>query len=59
MMNVSQGDIHATTAANNLLAAAIDARYYHESTQTDKVRALPMLCEGFAKSDRFFPLDSI
>jgi methylenetetrahydrofolate dehydrogenase (NADP+)/methenyltetrahydrofolate cyclohydrolase/formyltetrahydrofolate synthetase len=32
------GDIHATTAANNLLAAAIDARYYHESTQTDKVR---------------------
>lgn len=30
------GDIHATTAANNLLAAAIDARYFHESTQTDK-----------------------
>ena len=31
------GDIHATTAANNLLAAAISARYFHESTQTDKV----------------------
>lgn len=30
------GDIHATTAANNLLAAAISARYFHESTQTDK-----------------------
>ena len=30
------GDIHAVTAANNLLAAAIDARYFHESTQTDK-----------------------
>eukprot|EP00158_Paraphelidium_tribonemae_P008757 Partr_v1_DN28675_c1_g1_i10_m49755 putative Methylenetetrahydrofolate dehydrogenase (NADP dependent) len=29
------GDIHAVTAANNLLAAAIDARIFHESTQTD------------------------
>ncbi|HJW90059.1 MAG TPA: formate--tetrahydrofolate ligase, partial [Anaerolineales bacterium] len=29
------GDIHAITAANNLLAAAIDARIFHESTQTD------------------------
>ena len=29
------GDIHAITAANNLLAAAIDARCFHESTQTD------------------------
>lgn len=30
------GDIHAITAANNLLAAAIDARMFHESTQTDQ-----------------------
>ncbi|XP_071803911.1 C-1-tetrahydrofolate synthase, cytoplasmic-like [Asterias amurensis] len=30
------GDIHAITASNNLLAAAIDARMYHEATQTDK-----------------------
>lgn len=30
------GDIHAITAANNLLAAAIDARMFHEATQTDK-----------------------
>jgi len=30
------GDIHAVSAANNLLAAQIDARYFHESTQTDK-----------------------
>ena len=29
------GDIHAITAANNLLAAAIDARRFHENTQTD------------------------
>ncbi|XP_043669977.1 C-1-tetrahydrofolate synthase, cytoplasmic isoform X2 [Vespula pensylvanica] len=30
------GDIHAISAANNLLAAQIDARYFHESTQNDK-----------------------
>jgi len=30
------GDIHAITAANNLLAAAIDARIFHEVTQTDE-----------------------
>jgi methylenetetrahydrofolate dehydrogenase (NADP+)/methenyltetrahydrofolate cyclohydrolase/formyltetrahydrofolate synthetase len=30
------GDIHAVTAANNLLAAALDARLFHEATQTDK-----------------------
>lgn len=29
------GDIHAISAANNLIAAAIDARIFHESTQTD------------------------
>ncbi|KAF8354903.1 hypothetical protein PRIPAC_96526, partial [Pristionchus pacificus] len=29
------GDIHAITAANNLLAAAIDARMFHENTQKD------------------------
>jgi len=30
------GDIHAITAANNLLAAAIDTRMFHESTQSDQ-----------------------
>ena len=29
------GDIHAITAANNLLAAAIDVRIFHENTQSD------------------------
>ncbi|GFY79472.1 c-1-tetrahydrofolate synthase, cytoplasmic [Trichonephila inaurata madagascariensis] len=29
------GDIHAITAANNLLAAQIDARIFHEATQSD------------------------
>ena len=31
------GDIHAVSAANNLLAAQIDARMFHESTQKDEV----------------------
>ncbi|XP_049817355.1 C-1-tetrahydrofolate synthase, cytoplasmic isoform X2 [Aethina tumida] len=30
------GDIHAITAAHNLLAAQLDARMFHEATQTDK-----------------------
>ncbi|KAL0864514.1 hypothetical protein Bca101_043632 [Brassica carinata] len=30
------GDIHAITASNNLLAAAIDARMFHEASQSDK-----------------------
>jgi formate--tetrahydrofolate ligase len=29
------GDIHAITAANNLLAAAIDTRIFHEASQSD------------------------
>ena len=29
------GDLHAITAANNLLAAALDARMFHEATQKD------------------------
>lgn len=29
------GDIHAVTAANNLIAAALDARMFHEATQSD------------------------
>jgi formyltetrahydrofolate synthetase len=30
------GDIHAITAANNLMAAAIDTRMFHERTQKDR-----------------------
>lgn len=30
------GDIHAISAANNLLAAAIDARLFHEAAQKDE-----------------------
>lgn len=30
------GDIHAVTAAHNLLAAQLDARMFHEATQSDE-----------------------
>jgi methylenetetrahydrofolate dehydrogenase (NADP+)/methenyltetrahydrofolate cyclohydrolase/formyltetrahydrofolate synthetase/formate--tetrahydrofolate ligase len=33
------GDIHAITAAHNLVAAAIDARWYHESRLSDEQMA--------------------
>ncbi len=50
------GDIHAITAANNLLAAAIDARMFHERSQTDK-QLFDRLCppDGAGKR-RFTPI---
>jgi formyltetrahydrofolate synthetase len=47
------GDIHAITAANNLLAAAIDARIYHESTQTDE-KLFNALCPPDKEGNRRF-----
>ncbi len=38
------GDIHAVTAANNLLAAAIDARILHERAITDDEKLATALC---------------
>jgi hypothetical protein len=45
------GDIHAITAANNLFAAAIDARMFHEATQSDEVppSALPATLASFGR----------
>jgi formyltetrahydrofolate synthetase len=40
------GDIHAVVAANNLLAAAIDTRMYHESTQSTAALARRMMPKG-------------
>jgi formate--tetrahydrofolate ligase len=43
------GDIHAITTANNLLAAAIDTRIFHETTQSDNAlfnRLCPINKEG-------------
>lgn len=45
------GDIHAVTAANNLLAAAIDTRLFHEDSQSDEAlfrRLCPKPDEPFA-----------
>ncbi|MGD0956935.1 MAG: formate--tetrahydrofolate ligase [Candidatus Acidiferrales bacterium] len=50
------GDIHAITAANNLLAAAIDTRWFHESAQKDEAlfeRLCPPAKDG---SRRFSPV---
>ncbi|MGH7068056.1 MAG: formate--tetrahydrofolate ligase [Acetobacteraceae bacterium] len=50
------GDIHAITAANNLLAAAIDARLLHESTQTDESLFDRLCPPGKDGSRRFSPV---
>ncbi len=53
------GDIHAITAANNLLAAAIDVRMYHEWRQTDEQlfeRLLPRGKDGKRVVARSFKL---
>ncbi|KAL3678973.1 hypothetical protein R1sor_021929 [Riccia sorocarpa] len=47
------GDIHAITAANNLTAAAIDARIFHEATQSDKA-LLNRLCPADKEGNRKF-----
>jgi formyltetrahydrofolate synthetase len=47
------GDIHAITAANNLLAAAIDARMFHESEQDD-VKLFNALCPPAKDGSRRF-----
>jgi methylenetetrahydrofolate dehydrogenase (NADP+)/methenyltetrahydrofolate cyclohydrolase/formyltetrahydrofolate synthetase len=48
------GDIHAITAANNLLAAAIDARIYHETRQTDNNKLFNALCPADKEDNRRF-----
>ncbi|MDD2523143.1 MAG: formate--tetrahydrofolate ligase [Anaerolineaceae bacterium] len=47
------GDIHAITAANNLLAAAIDTRMFHESSQSDTA-LFNRLCPKDKKGKRHF-----
>ncbi len=48
------GDIHAITAANNLLAAAIDARIFHESKQPDDEKLFNALCPADKQGARSF-----
>jgi len=47
------GDIHAITAANNLLAAAIDTRMFHESRQSDEA-LFRRLCPPDKEGNRRF-----
>jgi formyltetrahydrofolate synthetase len=47
------GDIHAITAANNLLAAAIDTRMFHEAYQNDE-RLFNALCPPDKDGNRSF-----
>ncbi len=47
------GDIHAITAANNLLAAAIDARMFHEASQSDE-KLFNALCPPDKQGKRSF-----
>ena len=47
------GDIHAITAANNLLAAAIDTRMFHEAQQDDE-KLFNALCPKDKKGKRRF-----
>ncbi len=49
------GDIHAITAANNLLAAAIDTRMYHESRQSNEA-LFRRLCPPAKDGSRKFAL---
>ena len=47
------GDIHAITAAHNLLAAAIDVRILHESSQDDE-KLFNAFCPANKKGERRF-----
>src|SRR6266850_8498183 len=48
------GDIHAITAANNLMAAAIDARLFHESQQPDDEKLSNAFCPKDKQGQRHF-----
>lgn len=50
------GDIHAVTAANNLLAAAIDTRMFHESNQSDQSLFSRLCPAGKDGSRKFAPV---
>ncbi len=52
------GDIHAITAANNLVAAAIDTRMFHESQQSDAA-LFKRLCPPDKEGNREFALSML
>jgi formyltetrahydrofolate synthetase len=48
------GDIHAITAAHNLMAAAIDARMFHEHEQADDEKLANAFCPKDKQGKRHF-----
>ncbi len=48
------GDIHAITAAHNLMAAAIDARMFHEAQQPDDEKLFNAFCPKDKQGQRQF-----
>jgi len=48
------GDIHAITAANNLMAAAIDARMFNEREQSDDDKLYYAMCPKDKQGQRHF-----
>ena len=53
------GDIHAITAANNLLAAAIDARMLHEKATLDDEKLFNALCPPDKQGARRFSISML
>jgi methylenetetrahydrofolate dehydrogenase (NADP+)/methenyltetrahydrofolate cyclohydrolase/formyltetrahydrofolate synthetase len=53
------GDIHAITAANNLLAAAIDARLLHERARPDDEKLFNALCPPDKQGARRFSISML
>ena len=53
------GDIHAITAANNLLAAAIDARMLHEKATPDDEKLFNALCPADKTGARRFSISML
>jgi methylenetetrahydrofolate dehydrogenase (NADP+)/methenyltetrahydrofolate cyclohydrolase/formyltetrahydrofolate synthetase len=53
------GDIHAITAANNLLAAAIDARMLHERVTPDDEKLFNALCPPDKQGARKFSISML
>ena len=49
------GDIHAITASNNLLAAALDVRMFHEATQKDDALFSRLCPKGVISSPLLAP----
>lgn len=53
------GDLHAITAANNLIAAAIETRWYHETTIKNDDKLFDLLCPKDKEGNRHFSVQML